>query len=551
MAAAPRFAAFSALVLLLGCGTSEAGLSGGVAPVASSGAAPSASIAAKSASGASVTLCGERLKSMLGEPALPGAPEIEAHRIELSARPRGTPLLWKREPKIDPKAPGSAVSKLTESKRPLATVKGLVRRYGKSPETLRSIFLREGYVYASDPDLALALVETLRLAQLVHEPTVYLLRGSTVSELHRAERTRYLPERYIHADGALKGAVAELLLGDRIALSREEVLRDPAAIDLSEGARREGFDRLRVKHLTAAALVAEARYPGGDWVTAAFDIDGATMRLACVDGAGEALAARDRGLAASAPRRAALERLRDTVRAQVQEEPQFDEPKDEPDGEQQDGTLRREWRRAYAQGLRRYTIGDVTYDVYDAEGRAVPPQVCVDFITDTWERASGTWYAPLPASSGDDRPKPAPERKIGGIDFDKLDLPNRRSVAELLSFARKHTEMFEVLDVPQEERIPFTRKDELFEYLARRSDDFAPGDVLVIHGVKSDGRPHYHSVMIVENDPISGVPMLVAGNAGRPREQTLEGVMARSPKRAIKHRIRPKTEWLATSILGK
>jgi hypothetical protein len=124
-------------------------------------------------------------------------------------------------------------------------------------------------------------------------------------------------------------------------------------------------------------------------------------------------------------------------------------------------------------------------------------------------------------------------------------------VAELVAFARRHPEMFEVLDVPQEGRVPFTRRSELFAYLAKSPDDFAPGDVLVIHGLKDDGRPHYHSVMIVEEDPITGVPTLVAGNAGRPREQTLEGVMARSPKRSIKHRVRPRPEWLAKAILGQ
>ena len=542
-----RLAALSALFLLPSCGTSAADPSGDAgAPSASAAGALSAA-----PSGVPAGACGERIARVLREPALPGAPAFEQNRIELLGRPRGTPLFWKRAPQIDPGAPSSAVSKLDGATRPLALVKGLVRRYGRSPETLRAVFLRDGYVYSDDPDLALALVETLRITHLYREPVVHLLRGRAVHELRREARTRYLPERYVHADGPLKGVVAELLLGDRIAASRADVERAPLAIDLSAAAADEGFDRLRVKHLSEAGLVAEVRYPGGAWVTAAFDVEGASLRFACADGTPGALAARAKALEAIAGKRRALAKIRATAQAQVQEEPPFDEPKDEPDGEQQDGALRREWRRAYAQGSRHYTVGDVRYDVYDAEGRPVPPQVCVDFITDTWERASGTWYRPLPPASGDERPKPAPERTVGGVDFDGLDLPNRRSVAELLAFAKRHPDMFEVLDLPQEERIPFARRTEMFELLARRADDFAPGDVLVIHGVKADGQPHYHSVMIVEQDPITGVPTLVAGNAGRPREQTLEGVMARSPKRAIKQRIRPRPEWLAAAVLGK
>ena len=546
--------ALLALSILPACGQGASGASGALGDVGAAGATTTAtaSAAAQGAPGGVPTSgCADRIARLLREPALAGAPAFEAGRVELVGRPRGTPLLWKRVPaaRQGSASAASALAKLEGAERPLPVLKGLVRRYGRSPETLRGVVLREGYVYADRAEVALALVETVRITHLFKEPVVYLLRGQSVHMLRRAERTRYLPERYVHDDGPMKGAVAELLLGDRFAAERAEVERAPAAVDLVAAAEEAGSDRLRVKHLAEVGLVADLRY-GGAWVTAAFEMEGPRLRVACVDGPAEALTARERSLEATADLRRALAKIRATVHAEVQEEPRFDEPKDEPDGEQQDGALRREWRRAYEKGLRRYSVGSRDYDVYDADGRAVPPQVCVDFITDTWERASGTWYDPLPPAFGNERPKPAPRRVIGGVDFDKFDLENRRSVAELVAFARRHAEMFEVLDVPQEERIPFTRRSELFAYLARRSNDFAPGDVLVIHGLKDDGRPHYHSVMIVEQDPITGVPTLVAGNAGRPREQTLEGVMARSPKRSIKQRIRPRPEWLAKVVLG-
>ena len=74
---------------------------------------------------------------------------------------------------------------------------------------------------------------------------------------------------------------------------------------------------------------------------------------------------------------------------------------------------------------------------------------------------------------------------------------------------------------------------------------FQPGDMLTVHGFKEGGRPHYHSLIILETDPITGVPTLVAGNAVFPREQTLEGIMYISPHRTLRHRIRVKEPWLS------
>lgn len=543
--------AILSLVSALGapaCGTSAAtssaeGISG------ASSAAVSGAPAAAPLPGSGE--CAARVKRLMAEPELPGAPGFEAKRIDLVARPRGTPLLWKRVPAVDRDASPaalSAIAKLERAARPLPLLKGLVRRYARTPAVLRAALLREGYVFSEDPEVALAIVETVKLTHLFHEPQIHLLRGRTVHLLQRTERTRYKPEGYVHADGPWKGSVAELLLGDRVAVERADLEKGKIALDLAGAAAEDGFDRLRVKHLAEAGLVADVHYPGGPWITAAFDVDGAALKLACADGPADALAARAKAIEASAGLRKALAKIAAAVRAEVDEGLLFDEPKDEPDDEQQDGSLRREWRRAYGQGLRRFTVGEVTYDVYDEAGRPVPPQVCVDFITDTWERSSGTWYKPLAPASGDERPRPAPERTSGGIDFDKLKLDNRRSVAELVGFAKRHPEMFEVLDLPQEERIPFVRRGDFFAYLAEHEADYAPGDVMVIHGLKSDGRPHYHSMIIMERDPITGVPVRVAGNAGRPREQTLEGVMGRSPKRSIKHRIRPRPEWLVASL---
>lgn len=544
-----RGSILAVFALCAGAACGPSGAAGGSGASGSAAASSSGVPAALEGQGA----CKEKIARLRAEAALPGAPAFEERRIDLMGRPRGTPLLWRRAPVPDPSMSASsrsALAKIEGASRPLPVIKGIVRRYARSPEVLRGVFLRENYVYSDDPEIALAIVETVRLTHLFREPEIHLLRGAALTRLRRAEKTRAKPEGYVYDEGPFRGEAAELLLGDRVAVERADLEKAPLALDLSGAAAASGLARVRAVHLSETGMVAEVRAPGGPWVTAAFDVEGPGLSLACVDGSPEALLAHRAAAKALEGQRAALAKIVATVRAEVEEEPPFDEPRDEPDGEQQDGALRREWRRAYTRSLRKFTVGDVSYDVYDAMGRPVPPQVCVDFITDTWERASGTWYRPLPPAPEGERPKPAPERTIGGVDFDQLDLANRRSVAELVSFAKRHEDMFEVLDLPPEGRIPFARRADFFAYLAGRAEDFAPGDVLVIHGLKDDGRPHYHSVMILEQDPLTGVPVRVAGNAGRPREQTLEGVMARSPKRSIKHRIRPRPAWLSAAIGG-
>ncbi len=93
-------------------------------------------------------------------------------------------------------------------------------------------------------------------------------------------------------------------------------------------------------------------------------------------------------------------------------------------------------------------------------------------------------------------------------------------------------------------KIRFKKRKEFFDYQAEICDTIWPGDMVSIHGYKEGGRPHYHRIIILEKDPISGVPVRVAGNAVLPREQTIEGVMQISPKRSWRHRFRILEPWL-------
>jgi hypothetical protein len=62
---------------------------------------------------------------------------------------------------------------------------------------------------------------------------------------------------------------------------------------------------------------------------------------------------------------------------------------------------------------------------------------------------------------------------------------------------------------------------------------------------------HYHSFWIYDSDPLTGMPTLVASNAGRPRIRTWEFEMRSAPQRSIKHRIRPRLPWLESVLVTR
>ena len=86
--------------------------------------------------------------------------------------------------------------------------------------------------------------------------------------------------------------------------------------------------------------------------------------------------------------------------------------------------------------------------------------------------------------------------------------------------------------------------------LKQNTARYRPGDIVVIRGYtpfqRKWERPimHYHSFFVYESDPVTGVPIVIVGNAGRPSLRTWEFEVRRTPKRSIWHRIRPHLFWL-------
>jgi hypothetical protein len=237
--------------------------------------------------------------------------------------------------------------------------------------------------------------------------------------------------------------------------------------------------------------------------------------------------------------------IRAAIRRQISERLPFDEPRTEEG--QEDGSLRPAWLWAYRQGRTSYTVNDDRYRVYDLDGRPLPPQVCIDFIIDTLERASGTWW-----HERGQRTTPGAvfrPRAIGKLDFEAEGIENRRSVEVFVDFAWERPEWFDTYDLLPDERIPFYRRRAFFDYLHEHRDRFVPGDIVTIHGRRDDDEVHYHSFFVYESDPVTGMPTLTASNAGRPRIRTWEKEMLSAPLRSIRSRIRPRLSWLESQVV--
>jgi hypothetical protein len=480
--------------------------------------------------------CRSRIDQVLAKPALPGSPAFDAVRAEVLGRARGEPLVLVQEPAVTPDADLSAAElssrRAFERSAPGRRIDEITRRHARDPRSLRRLLLREGYVYSADPADALAMVTSLHVANLFDEPEVFLQRGARAHHLVRAPVRRGF--EYRHADGPYAGRAAELVFGDRLANVPSDLAR-PLHRDLRALAVEEGFDRTHVSHRTEGELVVDARF-GSTWARLLLEADGAALRIACVAepaGKREAVAAIRRTGAARARASRLISRAID---AEVDEALRFDRPEGEKTAER-DGKLRPVWLDAYRRRQAGFSFDGFSYPVYDARGRPWPPQVCVDFVLDTYERASGTWFSPFDVSPG---------RVAGRLDFDAAGIPNRRAVLAFERFADEHPDLFELRRFRGAERIPFGERTRFFEFLVEHADEVRPGDVVAIQGRKRDGLVHQHAIFVEGADPVTGFAHALADQMKRPRRRTWEGIMAEAPLRSLLFRARPRDAVLET-----
>jgi hypothetical protein len=533
-----RRALFTALSLALGAAACASDVS---APASTSSAGATASGAARLAgpvpgADAELAACRARWDEVERQPAEPGTPVFDAHRAAILGRARGPALLFARAPAPTPRealSEGAARAVARMEQQPpglrIARLKTALRR---DRAGLRAALLREGYAFTEEPLDAFELVERVTLPDLFDEPRLVLERGSTREVIVRVERGREV--RY---ERARDGHPAQLLFGDRVSVEGAPPA-PPLHVDVGAFAETTGFDRVRPLRLGRDAVLAELRVaPAGRVVRAVLERRGARLDLGCLLEPGPVRAEVARAIEEAAWRRRAVAAMRAAVDASVDDALPFDRPR-EVEGPDRDGELRPRWLSAYLARRQWFEVDDASYPVFDADGRPHPPQVCVDFVLDAWERASGRWFR----ARGE-----APGRTPGRLDLDAVDIPNRRGVLGFGDFAASRPDLFDVRRFEGPERVPFAARDRFFAGLTSPSGDlFRPGDVVAIHGLKRDGRVHQHAILVEGVDPLTGLPHALADQMRRPRRRTWEGIMAEAPRRSLLYRARPRE-----AILGK
>jgi hypothetical protein len=478
--------------------------------------------------------CRDALARLQAEPQLPGAlVNAGFPRALLLGRARAEPVVFARAPAFDERRASAEARALradmASDPHPWQAFERVLVRVKKSPELAREVFLTEGYLYTESPELAALYVNFLALGLLFREPEIVLERGRERFPLVRHNGD------YEYKEGPERGQRAALLLFDRVFLPKSEP--GPALQRDLRGVAAQTFaDEMRIDHLSDSGAIVALRF-GDDWVPAALRRVETGFELEC-ERVPEALGENVAQARALAKRRArVVDVLSRVVASEVDEALPFDEPKTEEG--QQDGQLRPAWRRAYLDGRDRYSFNDDRYWVFDQRGRPHVPQVCIDFVMDTLERSSGAWFR----ARGEHR-----EFVPGKLNFDSFNLDNRRSVETFIAFAAAHPEWFDVTETPPETRVAFYDHQAFFADIYAHRDEYRPFDIVTIFGLRSDGKLHSHSFFVADRDPVTGMPIAVAANAGRPRIRSWENEMQNAPQRAIRAHIRAKLSWLEATV---
>jgi len=481
--------------------------------------------------------CEERVRRVLSMPPVPGVPALEASRATFFTKVKGEPVLFLRAPEYEGGAVTDTVrgyrQMLLSGENPFGVINRILSESEHFPRQARGALLRDGYLYSDDVKVGFWLTNLVQPHQLFGHDRIVIQRGDEV--LHAARKNG----RFYYEDGVLKGQPARFILFDRAYPAGQEP--GPAVHrDLRSLRYREGFDVMEIRHVTENYVVANLRY-GSSWVPSVLRSSGPHLELECEiltpNSKAEVEAVRTEALR----RQRMIQALRRGMLAAVDEQLPFDEPRHEY-GVQLDGMLRKRWVAAYLAGRDKYDFNGDEYHVFDPLGRPLVPEVCVDFLTDTLERASGTWWRPRGVPPG---------RDVGKLDFDSFvgeDRAEMRRAPEFIGFAKLQPDAFEVWDDP--EQIELGNEDVLYAYLLEHARDFSNGDAILIKGKTPWDRVHvhFHSFFVYETDPVTGMPIVILGNAGRPKLRIWETEVRRTPKRVIVARIRFKTDWLESVV---
>jgi hypothetical protein len=404
---------------------------------------------------------------------------------------------------------------LAKASQTSKAVREFVRSHIQNKALLKEVFLSQGYLFADRPDLASALVAELTISDLFDAKTLYLYRG----EIKQLERhgDEYVDENCERA---------KLLLNDRLAEDPAD-LHEPLHIDLDEVRRLTGAVRTLVQQVAGRFAWIDLVFPDSTRRSAFVELKNGETAVSCIADDSKTLS---QSLAHAKEFWQWHQKIVRAANLMVAERPGFDEPKDEAEDVQEDGDLRLEWTKAYWSNESTYWFRNTEYPVFDSKGNPTPPQVCIDFVFDTWERASGTWFKTRDQKKG---------RTKGEVDFSVYRELHRRQTPSVLAFAESENSPLDRFDIARRDWVPFLRKAGFARVVARYADRFREGDALIIHGLREeDMEEHYHALLVLRTDPLTGMPMMVGDNAGHPRLRSLADAMRSAPSRSIKHIIR-------------
>ncbi len=474
--------------------------------------------------------CEARWASLANEGRPYGQGPLEVDRERMLGRARGATTLFTRPPARTPLTDPAAVKEREWFDRQLPSTR-IVRLIGrnKAKKTLlRDLVLREGYLYAEHPDDAYELEARVTLADLFEDEALVLTRGS---EQHKLRLKQGKPKEYVFDGGPKDGKKASVVFGDHVQIANGDSATATPALhrDILGIAWALGLDRLAPERVTERGLLAQLRV-GETTVRAVIDNKGAELSLGCVAEPKPAREAFAGALEGAKARALADARIRDAVSQQTDEVLPFDRPRNEKTSDK-DGQLRQSWLAAYLRGATSFSAEGGSYPVFLADGRPSPPQVCVDFVLESYERAAGNWYYPQGQTPG---------RSKGHLDMNTFKIQNRRGVLGFGQFAASRADLFDHRAFTGKERIPFGQRNGFFKNIMDNVDDFRPGDILAIHGLKRDEKVHQHAILLEFVDPITGFPSGLADQMKAPRRRSWEGIMAEAPKRSLLYRARPK-----------
>lgn len=517
---------------LSACENGAAATSSALPLDAPAGAKASATAEPESAESA-FTRAEQAIATALQEPDLGGAPGFERERTSIVARAKAEPIVFLRAPEPDPTSSKVVLAlraQFEHTDYAWRTLNQILKYFKDDKRGLRQVVLTDGYLYSENANRAFTLVSMLTPARLFDGEPIWIQRGQRV--IHAAPN----PEGdYVFSDGSEAGKRVRLFHLDRVGTGD---VPEPLHVDLRALKYQLFFDRAKIRHLTKTLIVADLRY-GELWIPTLLRVNGARVELA-----EEAIAPEQRDALQEARtdmerQTRAVSQLRTAMRAAIDEGLPFDEPKTEY--EQEDGKLRRVWRTAYEEGRNSYRYNDDRYSVFGKEGQPLVPQVCIDFMVDTFERAGGSWW--LPQSAG------KRERSLGRLTWGP-DVQDLRRTHNFVQYADDHPQWFNVMRFGENERVELGYKDLFFNWLKKRVDEFAPGDIVLIRGMTpwDEVEEHSHSFFVYETDPVSGIPIAIAGNAGPANLWSWETEARRTPNRTLRTRIRPLLPWLESFL---